>query len=1649
MRDEQVHSFNKGLKTDIAILNFGDGMYYDLLNGQLVTGGSDEFILQKRKGTVQKAQLSQGFIPMGVRTYNNVAYIVSGEFDSGGNFMRGEVGTYPSPDWSLLNATIPNVGAIDLQNITVGTNYSISINTNDLGDSGSVTITLAVELEGNPIFPGLVYNFSAPLGITVTPSTVTLLGTTTVILTLSNVDLSNHFNAPVIITVITSQLLNVLPNVLTAEYVFNPDTYSRPRVPLLDAYSPLHNFRDTASSDERSYKLPFTTSKFSFELYSLIVEFELQADFDRSINMIFTDGQQPVRCINSRMIVFEDDTVILADRAGTKKDSNVYDNDSFYKTELILKNNKIPTLKFKGFEDGGNSEYGGYKFFFRYSNELRNSTDVIQESGLVQVLNSSGVYYGDKEPNRSSQSIRFDLSDLNQNYAFVTVQVAYYSGTTEDLPAKYYQINKLYSLDARRFNTMRIVITGYEEITLIDQSSIGLELSRIDTVKTMTQYNDRLLLANIKTKRFNLYETFVNLTSQLVIRESYEIVDKNFYHNPVNCYHKTGAWRGETYELAFCWILNDGSTLPPIPVRGLDNLNTIGPEVYNNAGTGFNNFTGENPQGVYRTRAVNSRFVPLQEDFPDLYRAVFNGNEVVTEISVKYLYIEDNLNAVFNNPIIRDNTIGYFVVKRKRLPDALFQGVLASALPVSADRALDIPDYEDNGGSQGSGKESQVAKSITTIQQKELIGFVNTSGNLFNIHYSSTQNTALTKFIGSLPLSTANTPFPSLASSLHDSTNSYTAFPGTYWSNYTQNSIVVLIASGGSNITVPANSVVYVTTLMTISASTTAGNFTFAAINSSRTYSNPFLGSQNYYINPESKTLNFVPHVGNLYQLNFSFNKLDSYNPFLTFVQAPSLLDAISLVNEKGSPVDMNSLSGKSKYTLYTSDLVTNSARLNARLRNRRGSLAIGQSLTYRKYEQYRNAPIILMADITSGNLSIPHPLHVANPNVQNKSATLDYINEFVDNTSQNAFTALVDRGGRFMYPWYSSASSPTFDYSPFSYQYGNYIGVEFPNNGIRLFQAYQQTPVQKITKDAGIPGFGIGNYGDANNFQLGYIVNYYDNSYGGPLSRSSWANKYRDNVSPEYNACTHYTSWTEHDRKANKLVTANLYMGDCYISPSYKRIFYNIGIPESPQVSASGYLDYKRADRGFGLMPQGLAIELIHESSYNAAFRSLENAEPVEKLIYGTDRSFYPVQAANEVATKAQFESKEYNFGYVRQNYPTAKVRLDPSVPYQSDIFDNRVLASPKSNGLVTNNYRNFAELNFRDYARELGSITKILSLNQYVYLIFEHGIAILPIDEQNLFNTESGQVTINTGEILSNKLFYLNEEFGSTQNTAVKRGATFIYGYDFIKNRVWQVNRKGFQLISVFAVQDYFNKMKETLQNTLEFNPIIFTNFEENLDDISFTVQNKNYSNRPTALNSELKSIHYNELLAIWVTKTDLNHKFTFSLNGHDYVFSHQTEPNGIYQLNSDAVSRSNFYNNQYNFEVEIVLNKNTRVQKIFNNLKIISNSVPPDVIKYAVMEARLNRMTNEQRPTKYEENIYPREKGFGIVEANSEYVEDHHWVEVLKPTNRLNDVTSLIETSEEKIRDKAIRIRLIYTGGEQTVIQGIISMFNYSYS
>lgn len=95
LRQTQTNTFSDGLNMDLHPLSTPNTVMTDCVNGTMITYNDNEFVLQNERGNsiIDGANLNPGFIPVAMKEYNGILYIVSHNPQT----KYTEIGTFPSP----------------------------------------------------------------------------------------------------------------------------------------------------------------------------------------------------------------------------------------------------------------------------------------------------------------------------------------------------------------------------------------------------------------------------------------------------------------------------------------------------------------------------------------------------------------------------------------------------------------------------------------------------------------------------------------------------------------------------------------------------------------------------------------------------------------------------------------------------------------------------------------------------------------------------------------------------------------------------------------------------------------------------------------------------------------------------------------------------------------------------------------------------------------------------------------------------------------------------------------------------------------------------------------------------------------------------------------------------------------------------------------------------------------------------------------------------------------------------------------------------------------------------------------------------------------------------------------------------------------
>lgn len=390
--------------------------------------------------------------------------------------------------------------------------------------------------------------------------------------------------------------------------------------------------------------------------------------------------------------------------------------------------------------------------------------------------------------------------------------------------------------------------------------------------------------------------------------------------------------------------------------------------------------------------------------------------------------------------------------------------------------------------------------------------------------------------------------------------------------------------------------------------------------------------------------------------------------------------------------------------------------------------------------------------------------------------------------------------------------------------------------------------------------------------------------------------------------------------------------------------------------------------------------------SNYNMGLRSEDKTHTDEINKMGNWRSFYPKRDINPKAAGKIPESDLLNLGLSTVLSEKRYYNLtSKDIPYSQTIYNNRVLFSnPYIQGNIDNGYRVFQGLSYKDYTREYGSITKLLPLGQNLFVVFEFGCGVIPINEKALVSTTEGQqIHMYGAGVLGDQISVISHKYGSRWKSSIISTPNGIYGVDTDNKVIWRYNqRTGFVIISDLKIKSYLNsKMSIGLDTFKVLNGIkqIRTHYNSDKNDVLFTFCLKKQDN-----GQEITwNLCYNERIDTFIcrytwipllSETVDNTFYSFNLNDSAlkdayyewkdnknlknilpkegdrcFLWQHWSENN---KDSKDVIKPTNWYNIQSPFEFEFIVNQPLGLHKVFDNLVIISNNAEPESLDITVV-------------------------------------------------------------------------------------------------
>lgn len=371
---------------------------------------------------------------------------------------------------------------------------------------------------------------------------------------------------------------------------------------------------------------------------------------------------------------------------------------------------------------------------------------------------------------------------------------------------------------------------------------------------------------------------------------------------------------------------------------------------------------------------------------------------------------------------------------------------------------------------------------------------------------------------------------------------------------------------------------------------------------------------------------------------------------------------------------------------------------------------------------------------------------------------------------------------------------------------------------------------------------------------------------------------------------------------------TPTCFRGDCYICQFTHRVnrnFQDSSAPTNDEIVdpkcwennwriTDGVVNTENLDKinlgDLNAIQMGQWITFTVRSTKNLNIRTLDDSNVDETALFGHSRGYYPYYPASTKGAYKISEALCYNKGFEKSVSERYNFEV-PDVPAFRNDFSNRISYSDiHITDAFQNGFRVFRGTNYRDYPKTYGSITKIIELGGSLLCVFEHGIALIPVNERTVAGDGAGgNVFINTANVLPENPNVISDTYGSQWRDSVIKTPNGVYGVDTVGKKIWRTNGRDFECISDIRVQEFLNQNITLTER--EITPIIGirnvkTHFNAFKNDVMFTF----YDNLE-GFEERVWNLCYNEVLKKWVTFYSWVPSYSENIDNQYFSFDRNT--------------------------------------------------------------------------------------------------------------------------------------------------------------
>ena len=484
----------------------------------------------------------------------------------------------------------------------------------------------------------------------------------------------------------------------------------------------------------------FQTKEISVDLNNPL-SIECQPSYDGTVNLIINDDSHPPRIINSRFTVTENNRYRIINR-NQKEQTNIYEEGKIDQQTRLFRNiNQIPRIQLVSVDYFGQLKGGNYTFYVKFADNDFNKTDVVCESGQITIFNgtisSPSTVTGTLQDERTDKSVSIRINNIDTSFQKVYL---YYTRETSNVNGaritETAMIKEPYDIVT---NYLDITVNGYEEIQEINEEELNVKYLYVDRVKTQAQNQGMLFFGNvemttIEPRDLQSLSLYINVkliqsTNSIGYLDHFyqsqvnNDADQVEYYNPQNVYYNLGYWPDEMYRLGIVYIMRDDSLSEVFNLRGIEFLDINENNIYSSS-IGLSKYADWYDKTKYKIKEDGLIYKITNSDSTGQNIETENNPTNWEDVEIQYIPKEDfilngerldNIMGVFKLPA--DLTIwkheeqktlpigfqisfqeglreklqsigikGFFIVRQKRIPTTLCQG-----LAIGVDRTSGVP----------------------------------------------------------------------------------------------------------------------------------------------------------------------------------------------------------------------------------------------------------------------------------------------------------------------------------------------------------------------------------------------------------------------------------------------------------------------------------------------------------------------------------------------------------------------------------------------------------------------------------------------------------------------------------------------------------------------------------------------------------------------------------------------------------------------------------------------------------------------------------------------------------------------------------------------------------------------------------------------